>query len=188
MKMLSTLSKAAIVLGLITQSGHTMESPDFISGLPKSIERNIQTPDEELIFAVKGYKQTGAAVIVGMVNPVLGLLISCSSTEESSHDLDNIQKALTKGANVNCRYVDTWTPLLYAAYGGHPRIAQFLLQNNADKTLAPTQGSWVGYTPLKVADYYLDRYTTGKKSCKPDMTAYYDDQIQRYAEVIRILK
>ncbi|MDP1724907.1 MAG: ankyrin repeat domain-containing protein [Alphaproteobacteria bacterium] len=156
-----------------------------------SMERNIQTPDEELILAVKGYKKTGAAVLVGMINPIVGAMIACAPNDEKDRDLVKIQKALDNGADVNYRDTFTWTPLLYAAYGGYPKIAQFLLENGADKTLAPTERNiqdWRGYTPVKVADYYLNDYTKHKQTCEPDMIEYYDELIQRYAQLVEILK
>lgn len=154
------------------------------------IPREELTPDEKLILAVEGYKKTGAAVLIGMVNPIMGLMVACAPNEEQDKDLDKIRKILASGANVNCRDKLTWTPLLYAAYGGYPRIAQLLLENGADKTLAPTKRGirdWTGYTPIRIAEYYLEKYTRMKASCKPDMVEHYDNLIQRYAQLIELL-
>lgn len=150
-------------------------------------ERKELTPDEELIYAIKGYK-SGAALLIGMINPLIGTVVACAPSHESDDDLIKIRYALSRGANVNCRYIDTWTPLLYAAYEGYPGIAKFLLEKRADKTLTPTQGSWKGYTSLDVAEHYLKRYTANKKDCKPDMVDFYEEKIQRYSAVVRLLK
>lgn len=92
------------------------------------------TPNEELVYAVKGYKE-GVVALATLVNPLLGVVAAVHQPRESYDDLIDIRKALTKGADINCRDRDTWTPLMHAAYGGYPNIATFLIQNGARKDL-----------------------------------------------------
>jgi ankyrin repeat protein len=149
------------------------------------------TRDDELRLAVTGYK-SGAAVLVGMFNPLLGLMVAASPSSESPDDLKNIQSTVNAGANINHRDHGSWTPLMHAAYGGHPNIVQELLSKGANRSMAVTERSfpnWEGYTPLMIAKHYVERYQKARNSpdCKPEMHAYYDDLIARYSQIVGLL-
>lgn len=76
---------------------------------------------------------------------------------------------------------------MYAAYKGYPEIAKFLLENNASKTLKVTEGSWHNYNALMIAQHYVSQYEGFLKKCQPDMITYYQDQINRYNQLVTLL-
>jgi cytohesin len=67
----------------------------------------------------------------------------------SDGDLAGVQAELDKGADVNAKNKDGWTPLNFATDGGHKEVAELLIANGADVNAKDDQGS----TPLKFAAY-----------------------------------
>ena len=65
-------------------------------------------------------------------------------------DLDEVMELVEKGADVNARDKDGWTPLHHAAANGHLDIVKFLVENGADVDAEANDGS----TPLHVAAFF----------------------------------
>lgn len=154
-------------------------------------ERVELTPNDELIFAIKGCK-AGVVALTTMINPLFGLFAAGYESPESSKDLRKIQDALNKSADINFRDHSSWTPLMHAAYGGYPEIVTFLLSKGARKDLCVTQegffSNWKGYTAMKIAQYYVEDYQKRRSTCEPKMVGYYDDHIATYLKVVNRLR
>ncbi|MBA4117592.1 MAG: hypothetical protein C0514_01670 [Candidatus Puniceispirillum sp.] len=122
----------------------------------------------------------------------LGLMASVYQGKESDDDLAGIRKALAKGADINCRDLLTWTPLMYAAYGGFPKIARFLIENGARQDLEITERgglqNWKGYTAPKIAAYYLQKNKDLLGICKPERREEYTRTIAKYQELVDMLQ
>jgi len=149
-----------------------------------------QLINDKLISSVVGCKGE-VGLLVGMFHPLLGAAIAMSSSSESQDDIQRIRLALKKGADINYRDKDSWTALMHASYGGYPGIVQFLLDNGAQKNLTVTQRTvrnWIGYTALRISEYYLKSYQNSRAQCKPDMIEHYDALILRYQRVGEILQ
>ena len=163
------------------------------------VQRTERNPNDDLIWAVKGYKD-GIALLVGFVMPLtapIAALATGCSTEESDKDLAKIRNALRRGADVNYRDEDSWTALQHAAYGGYPRIVELLLQNGADKNLKVTKRTlqdWRGYDALKIAQYYLDRSTRtlnssrSERPLEPGVAKLLNEEIERYTRIVNLLR
>jgi len=65
-------------------------------------------------------------------------------TVEFDDRIDKIDKLIKKGANVNCKSTDGYTPLIYSIFQNRIRIADYLLKNGADINLKDNDG----LTPL----------------------------------------
>lgn len=182
-KTIKTLAMSGIILASLV--GASNQNIAF-STQPMQTEQN-----EDLIYAVKGYKQD-AAVLVGIANPVAGALVAIYPSEEGKKDLKKIRRALNKGADINYRDIDSWTPLMHAAYGGYPNIVEYLLNKGADKSLIVTRecflSDWRGYTALMIAEHYLNRYQTSLNDCSPDLVDYYQKYVTKYSLITDMLK
>ena len=110
----------------------------------------------------------------------LGLLFlivvvqGCVGTYGSLHlavaneDQFAVKLLLERDENVNAKNLSGWTPLMQAAFVGHVRITQMLLESGADPTLTNNYGQ----TALSIAKDQdntlivdlLQRYEAGKKT------------------------
>ena len=162
----------------------------MVSSQPRAEEVK-RTPNQELVLAVKGYKE-GVVALTTILNPIAGLFAAAYEPQESSSDLKKIQDALNKGADINCRDHSSWTPLMHAAYGGYPEIVTFLLSKGARKDLCVTQdgffSNWKGYTAMKIAQYYVEDYQKSRSTCEPKMVEFYDEHIATYLKVVNRLR
>lgn len=141
------------------------------------------TPSDELIFAVKGVKNA-AALLLGMVNPIFGVIATAYQPDEGNSDLKKISAALDKGADIN--YQDAWgyTALIYAAYYGYPMIAKHLLDYGADKNIRENKD----YNAYEMAQYYFHDYTDlAHKNTNEKMASYYQEKIERYQQTMQVL-
>ncbi len=152
--------------------------------LAESAQRKL-TPDEELHWAVTGIGRS-AAYFAAMMLPIPGLLFAAAvDPAEGDSDLREISNILAKGANIN--YKDHWgyTALIYAAYHGYPKIAQYLVYRGADKNIVEDKG----HTALSMAQYYVDKYKRFLASNdKADMVKYYEEKILRYEQTVQVLQ
>lgn len=142
--------------------------------------------DDELICSVKGCKK-GIIVLATLVNPVAGLLTAAYEPSESDRDIKKIKSALDRGANINYQDAYSWTPLMYAAYGGYPHIASYLISKGARKDIVDTKSSWRGYNAKGIAEYYLNRYQNSQINCKPDMVEFYKEKVEVYSTLKNLL-
>lgn len=162
-------------------------------GSTTSLAETSFTPNDELIYAVKGYKN-GVAIMTGMLNPFIGLLVAAYQPGESSKDLRNIDTALARGAYINTReQFSGYTALIYGAYKGYPDIVAHLLGKGA----CPNMKEDGGYNAYTMAQYYVNWY----KKClernesketnsetRRDMRRYYQDLVSRYQRIVRMLE
>jgi len=63
-------------------------------------------------------------------------------------DLADIKRHLQKGADVNIKDDNDWTPLLYSAFYGKQDVVKFLISKGADVNVTSRNTGW---TPLHVA-------------------------------------
>lgn len=70
-----------------------------------------------------------------------------------SGDVRKVEEAIINGANVNAKYNDGWTALMWAAKRGHTETAELLLKHGADVNAKENKGwtalmfaAWNGYT------------------------------------------
>ena len=70
------------------------------------------------------------------------LLAACEK-----NDVKTVSLLMTAGADVNKADIDGWTPLLFAAYGGHTETVKWLIEKGADVNKADKNG----ITPLRRA-------------------------------------
>ena len=54
--------------------------------------------------------------------------------------LSRCEKYIRRGADVNARDLDAWTPLFWGAVEGFPDVVELLLQSGADVTLVDNDG------------------------------------------------
>lgn len=122
-------------------------------------------------------------------SPITVLGVLATDTPESSKDILKINELLAKGANINYKDESGWTPLMYAAHGGHPIIAQHLISKGARKDISGSWGVFVkkNYTPLEIAQYHLDTYTriSQRDIGQPNTTT--QDYVNRYTALVQIL-
>ena len=74
-----------------------------------------------------------------------------------SGDLDQAEKLLAKGQDVNEKDLYGWTPLMWAVYYGQDPVAEFLLKKGANPNICSSK--WCGKIPpgstaLMIAAYY----------------------------------
>jgi hypothetical protein len=141
------------------------------------------TPNEELIFAVKGIKN-GVALMAGMINPIFGLMAAAYQPDEGSSDLRKIDTALRNGANIN--HQDAWgyTALIYAAYYGYPMIAEHLIANGARRDIREKKG----YTAYEMAKYYYEDYQSrARKKTEPELDSHYQEKIEQYRQTMKVI-
>lgn len=62
-------------------------------------------------------------------------------------DLDTAKDALLRGANIETRHPNGFTPLLQAAFFGHDKVVHLLLENGADMEARDN----LGFTPIQAA-------------------------------------
>ena len=135
--------------------------------------------------------KSGTAFLAGIMtfSPTVVLGVLATDTPESNKDILKINELLAKGANIN--YVDEsgWTPLMYAADGGHPTIAQHLISKGARKDISGPWGAWKpkNYTPLAIAQYHLDTYTRIGQQDIGQPNIQTQDYINRYTALVKIL-
>ena len=65
------------------------------------------------------------------------VLVGCGEPSDfhkaaGAGNIEAVKQHLAAGADVNAIDRRGWTPLHYAAYGGHKEIAELLIDNNAD--------------------------------------------------------
>lgn len=122
-------------------------------------------------------------------SPITVLGVLATDTPESNKDILKINELLAKGANINYKDESGWTPLMYAAHGGHPIIAQHLISKGAGMDISGPWGVFVkkNYTPLEIAQYHLGTYTRiGQRGgAQPNPTE--QDYINRYTALVQIL-
>ena len=63
-------------------------------------------------------------------------------------DMADVKRHLQKGADVNIKDDNDWTPLLYSAFNGKQDVVVFLIKQGADVNVASRITGW---TPLHVA-------------------------------------
>lgn len=143
------------------------------------------TVNDELIFAVTGTGRS-LAFLAGMMIPFPGLLFAAAvDPAEGDSDLIEISNILARGANID--FKDHWgyTALIYAAYHGYPKIAQYLVYRGANKNISEDKG----YTALAMAQYYVDKYKRMLSSNdKADMVRHYEKKILRYEQTVQVLQ
>lgn len=155
------------------------------------------TPSQRLIYAVKGVK-LGTALMAGMLNPLFGLAVAAYQPDESANDISRIDQLLKEGADIDYQeeYYQ-YTPLIYAAYGGYPKIAAHLISKGAHVNITEKDG----YNAYTMAKYYFDRYSTFYSANeekiisstytpedKQRMRKYYWDLISRYKQIVEMLE
>ena len=172
---------------------NALDEIDLLEGLR---DRN-SNADHDLIYAVKGYKNS-VAMMAGMLNPIIGLGIAATTYPESEKDLQNIDAALEKGADVNYKGDSSgYTALIYAAYYGYPGIARHLLFRGASPQIKDRDG----YNAYTMAKYYENKYRKRleemeKRPLTATFTAedkalqrkHYSADINRYAHVASMLE
>ena len=87
----------------------------------------------------------------------------CTAVDQKN--TDEVRMLLASGmVDVNCKYINEWTPLHWAAAGGHKEIAELLIESGADVNKADI----CGWTPLhwaageghrEVAELLIERDT-----------------------------
>jgi ankyrin repeat protein len=148
------------------------------------------SPSDSLILHVKDCRDS-LALLFGLMNPLVGAAIACSSSSESASDLAKLEQDMQNGADVNYRDRSSWTDLMHAAYYGYPAIVQFLLEKGAQKDMTVLEAGlrdWRGYTAGAIAHYYLRDYRELAKDCRPDMRTHYETCISRYQQVADLLR
>ena len=90
------------------------------------------------------------------------LLVGCGpsvSINEAARDgnIEAVKQHLDAGTDVNAKDSARWTPLFYAAYGGHKDIIELLLASGADVNAKDVKGG----TPLQIAAF-RDQKETAK--------------------------
>lgn len=146
--------------------------------------------NKDLLYAVKGYK-AGAALLTGLLNPILGLAIATATIPEHKKDLQNIDAALEERANINYKEETSgYTPLIYAAYHGYPAITAHLLARGA----CPQIKEQKGYNAYTMASYYVDKYRKELADLRPQdenyqsLRTHYKNTIARYEQVADLLR
>lgn len=164
----------------------------------RNVEESELSPDEELIFAVKGIKEGLVIVTTLFLGPIAGAFVAASPTYESSKDLLEIDAALKAGAEIDFQEKHSgYTALIYAAYNGYPKIAQHLIEKGANIEVKEKEG----YNAYTMAKYYLERYNEKYRTNeetpfsekfdeknKENMRQHCQDYINRYSELIVILE
>jgi len=62
--------------------------------------------------------------------------------EKTKPDLKKIKNLIKKGADVNVKDEDGWTPLHLACYNGRFDVAKLLIENGADVNIKEDGSSW----------------------------------------------
>jgi ankyrin repeat protein len=148
-------------------------------------EQRMLTPNEELILAVTGTGRS-LAMLSALILPIPGILFAMGTDPaESDADLREISNILAKGANIDYQDYAGYTALIYAAYYGYPKIAQYLVYRGANKNIVEKDG----YTALTMAQYYVDKYKRLLKvNDKADMVQFYEEKILRYEQTVQALR
>lgn len=196
------LVASSISCGEVTRSDYQTTSKNQEKNAQPTFDGTTQeesrqlTPDDKLILAAKGYK-TSMAILVGLANPLIGLLIAAYDPAESSADLAKIDDALAQGANINFQEEHSgYTALIYGAYGGYPNIVKHLVTTGADIEIKEQNG----YNAYTMAKYYFNKYTKRlSELCqqplganetseqRQSLTDHYRNYINRYSEIMKIL-
>ena len=155
------------------------------------------TPNDHLIYAVKGTKAAQVLLASLFFMPLSGLLLAAYQPDESNQDLKNIDNALAQGANINYQEgYSGYTALIYAAYYGYPQIAAHLIFKGADVNMKENEG----YNAYTMALYYVQKYTDYLKYLdshesshisredKASFRKYRLDDIARYQQVVELLE
>ncbi len=156
------------------------------------------TPDERLIYAVKGVKSGLALLSCVFLNPLAGLFVSYYQPDENRSDLVRIDAALEDGANIDFQELYSgYTALIYAAYKGYPKIAAHLLAKGANIEVK----EYEGYDALSMANYYVKEYTLDYErnesrelsawftaEMKQSHREYYQRFIDRYQEIVDLIE
>lgn len=154
-------------------------------------------PNRELISAVEGRTKIVATGIIGIFNPLAGLLAYNTAPSETQRDIENIDQALRDGANINYQEPHNgYTALIHAGWGGYPNIARHLIQRGANPDVKEDKG----FSAYTMAKHYLDRYRNSLRENetreltktftdinRAEMRKYYQEYIDRYQEVVNIL-
>lgn len=139
-------------------------------------EPSKMTVNDELIFAVRGTARS-FAFLAGMMIPFPGLLWAATvDPAEGDSDLKQISDILARGANIDFKDVWGYTALIYAAYYGYPKIAQYLVYRGANKNIFEDKG----YTALAMAQLSTNN--------KPEMIGHYEEKILRYEQTVQVLR
>src|SRR2546425_3122382 len=111
-----------------------------VPGLASKPVQSKLTIHEELIYSVKGIKN-GVALLIGVVNPLAGLMAAAYQPDESNEDIMKIDFLLWKGANIDFQEAHSgYTSLIYAAYKGYPGIAAHLINRGANPQIKEKKG------------------------------------------------
>ncbi|MDD4352643.1 MAG: ankyrin repeat domain-containing protein, partial [Candidatus Gracilibacteria bacterium] len=76
--------------------------------------------------------------------------LTCKTIHEAAAkgDLADVKRHLQKGADVNIKVDNDWTPLIYSVFNGKQDVVVFLISIGADVNVASRITGW---TPLHVA-------------------------------------
>jgi len=76
-------------------------------------------------------------------------------------DVEKLNDALDKGADIECRYMGGCTPLILAAYEGHKGVVELLIKRNANVNAVETESNWtaliyaIAYDHKEIAELLL---------------------------------
>lgn len=152
------------------------------------------TNNDRLILAARG-TTLGDVALTTMISPIIGLMVMGNY---NTPDLEGVEKALRQGANINYQERGSgYTPLIYAAWNGHPTIAEYLLGRGADPKIKENDG----YNACTMAKYYLNQYSTYYRQnevkaltadfnaeSKSSMRDHYQQYIDRYQRLVDLLE
>jgi len=153
-----------------------------------------------------GATVTSVAIIIAAVLVIVIIQTGARKQKEGARllqaavtgTLDDVKKALDKGADVNARDAKGSTSLEWAALDGDAKMAKLLLDRGADvNAREPTNGEEAGWTPLhnaaeegqaEVARLLLDRGANVNARDDSDATPLYYAEDGRHAEVAKLLR
>jgi len=187
--------KKYILIAFLILCSLTISQPSFAIE-PTPAEHEELTPNQKLIYAVKGYRNE-YALLAGVINPVFGLIAAAYDYPETFQDLTNIDNALAEGADINYQDGYGYTALIYAAYYGYPNIANHLVLSGANVGIKERHG----YNAYAMAKFYVKDFKKLKQTneTKPlsetysekdkiMMRDYYIKRIQNYQQVVDLLE
>lgn len=142
-----------------------------------------------LLFGiVKGKVDPVAALTLGIIIPVVGLFMGLQPVvqDDDKIDLQQIDRCLERVSVNDVEELSGYTPLIYAAYNGLPRVVEHLVSKGALTDIKEKEG----YNAYTMAKYYVNKYTgiIERSTDKQRDQETFGPKIERYQRVVDLLE